>query len=400
MNYITCKAVKHEKVSQALIEMNMSKNNDAVYFSEMMLYVNMVESEKAETAFATIIGDGPVIAYNPKFIDELSINEVKFILIHELFHLLYNHTYRGKDLERNTFNVAADAVINDEITRYMKEFASQPELSVRYEPNYKGDKFTEAYYIWLIENHPELQQPSFNFKSVSWDNHDGDIGDLPKEDLEKANIRDSTPVTGEFAKSVMDEITDALRNRGYETANMTEILQNMKKTKRNYLKEIKAAMCSLLSGTHKDGTYMRPNRKQIWGLKGFKRYNNEINVLLDTSGSMSGMFEKALSTIFKRKIVCNLIQCDTEVQSVIKIKNDHDLKKMKINGLGGTILQPGIDYIKSDKYLNQLPIVLLTDGYCDDLDFSGIKGKSLVLTVETKPKIIGGNVKVITIKEN
>ena len=397
---IGCKNVKNEKVNKAIIEMTISTNQDAVYFSEMLLYVNFVESEKAKTAFATIIEDGPIIGYNPEFMESLSIPEIKFVLIHEMMHLLYCHINRGKNLDQNVFNVATDATINNEITCYFHSFTQQPEKSVMLDKKYNDILQSEAYYLWLLENHPELQSPSFKFDDVSFDNHDADnMQNIPAEDLEKANIKNIGTISGEFAKSIMEEITDSLRNRGFETSNITEMLDKLKKTKRNYLKEIKAEMCALLAGTHKQGTYMRPSRKQIWGLKGFKRYNNEINVILDVSGSMSGLFEEALGTIFKRNIVCNLIQCDTEVKDAIKIKSDKDIKNIKITGLGGTTLQPGIEYVKSHKELCHLPILLLTDGYCDSLNFTNVKGKSLILTTNEKPDIIGGNVKIIKIEE-
>jgi predicted metal-dependent peptidase len=47
---------------------------------------------------------------------------------------------------------------------------------------------------------------------------------------------------------------------------------------------------------------------------------------------------------------------------------------MQISGLGGTEIQPAIDYIADPKNkLNTLNTIILTDGYTDSLNFSKIK---------------------------
>jgi predicted metal-dependent peptidase len=144
----------------------------------------------------------------------------------------------------------------------------------------------------------------------------------------------------------------------------------------------------------------RPNRRGIEGIKGKKKFKNVINVILDTSGSMNGDFDKVLSYIFRNDIHINLIQIDTSVKEVRDIKNKRDLQKLIIKGLGGTVLQPAIDYInninnKLWKYNN----LILTDGYTDKLDFTDVNGKTLILTTATPPSITDpkGKVKIIEI---
>ena len=153
---------------------------------------------------------------------------------------------------------------------------------------------------------------------------------------------------------------------------------------------------SSLKGFSKVKSIKKPNRRGIDGLKGKNKYSNLINCILDTSGSMNGQFELILSEKFKDDYQINLIQCDTDVKNFVRIKNKNEIKKMKIKGLGGTTLQPGIDYINSHKELKGKNMVILTDGYTDSLDFSNSKNaKVLILTVgENCPIAKGGkNVK-------
>lgn len=63
-----------------------------------------------------------------------------------------------------------------------------------------------------------------------------------------------------------------------------------------------------------------------------------------------------------------------------------------IKGLGGTILQPAINMVVSD--FNQYNTVILTDGYCDSLDLSKVKGKVLMISIGVKVPISRTNGKV------
>ena len=117
--------------------------------------------------------------------------------------------------------------------------------------------------------------------------------------------------------------------------------------------------------------------------------------MLDTSGSMGGDFEKVLTYIFQNDIEINLIQCDTEIKKITKIKSMNDLQKMEIKGLGGTTLQPGLNYIADPKNkLHALNTVILTDGYTDSLDFREIKTYTLILSISEKCPIGHNNGKV------
>ena len=61
---------------------------------------------------------------------------------------------------------------------------------------------------------------------------------------------------------------------------------------------------------------------------------------------------------------------------------------MMIKGMGGTVLQPAIDYISEiENRLSTFNNLVLTDGYTDTLNFTNIKGKSLILTTAAVPKI-------------
>jgi len=218
------------------------------------------------------------------------------------------------------------------------------------------------------------------------------------EEREEQNTLDAhlgDDIPQELKREIVEGIMTKLKNRGLTSGDVEAILNKLRKTKKDYLKEIKRTMSNHIFGSKKEKTIVRPNRRGIAGLKGSKKYKNEINVLLDTSGSMGGEFEKVLSYIFQNDIQMNLIQCDAQVQQVLKIKDKKQLEKMKIRGLGGTTLQPGLDFMSDKKNkINMYNTVILTDGYTDSLNFKLIKTKTLILSTAEKCPIAFDNGRV------
>jgi predicted metal-dependent peptidase len=187
-------------------------------------------------------------------------------------------------------------------------------------------------------------------------------------------------------KSIVNDFLQRLKNRGLITGDIDNILNKLRKSKFDYLKEIKRTMSNFIFGNKKKKSITRPNRRGIEGIKGKKKYKNVINCILDTSGSMGGDFEHVLSYIFQNDIHINLIQIDTEVKMVEEIKNKRDLQNVVIKGLGGTILQPAITFINDPKNkISQYNTVILTDGYTDNLNFVNSKNKVLILSTGNVP---------------
>ena len=208
---------------------------------------------------------------------------------------------------------------------------------------------------------------------------DKHIGDDVPEEMREAMVRD---------------VMDRLASRGLSAGNVETTLNKLRKQRKDYLKEIKRSVSNMIFGHIKHKTIVKPNRRQIPGLKGNRKIKSKVNVILDTSGSMGGQgtFERVLSYVYRNDIEINFIQGDTEVKWVENFKSKKKLETMKIHGLGGTVLQPSVDYVV-DHY-NDFNTVLLTDGYCDHLDFSKVKGRVLIISVGTKVPIGRTNNKV------
>lgn len=216
---------------------------------------------------------------------------------------------------------------------------------------------------------------------------DKHIGDEIPEEMREAMVRD---------------VMEKLAARGLSAGNVETTLNKLRKKRKDYLKEIKRAVSNMIFGTVKQATIVKPNRKQISGLKGKRKVKTKINVILDTSGSMGGQgtFERVLSYVYRNDIEINFIESDTEIKWVENLKSANKLQSLPIKGLGGTIMQTGIDYVV--EHFNEFNTVLLTDGYTDNLDCSKLKGKMLIISVGTKCPIAksNGKVKQIVLEAN
>lgn len=198
----------------------------------------------------------------------------------------------------------------------------------------------------------------------------------------------------EMRESMVRDAMDRLQARGLSGGNIETTLNKLRKQRKDYLKEIKRSVSNLIFGTKKEKTIKKPNRKGIEGVKGNRKVKTKINVGLDTSGSMGGQgtFERVLSYVYQNDIEINFMESDTEVKWVEKIKNKNQLDSIPIKGLGGTCLQPMIDYIV--EHHNDCNSVLLSDGYTDTLDFSKVRGRVLIISVGVPCPIAKTNGKV------
>lgn len=374
------------------------------FFGEVCLNINFIKDEKIPTAGVNIGYKGMNFYYNPKFVEERTDKELAFLVFHELFHLLFSHHKRVKmgGYDPTLSNVAQDACINEII---LDEFSSDDvefiEGGIRRPKGYTGELIFEEVYEFLKEKKEEKEDDA---------KENGGKGTCGDEDLDKifeqmdanggqfTDVHLKDEISPELKETMVEEMVSKIKARGQMSQKAEGILGKLRRKRKDYLREIKKKVSSLIGGFAKEKTFKKINRRQISGIKGKKKVSSAINCILDTSGSMSGEFDKVMSYIFQNDIMINLIQCDTQVQVAQKISDKKQLEKVKIKGLGGTVLMPAVKEVK-EKY-SKLNTLILTDGYTDTLDFTGIKGKILILSTQSKCPTKGGNVKQVIIEKD
>lgn len=453
---MTNKTTKHKPIPETLNEfiesMLIDLSLDYQFYGEFCGYINFIENNGMSTMGVNVGIHGMNWYYNREFTEKMKQEEMNFVGLHEILHLIYNHPKRTKEHHNHYLaNVAQDMIINYIINHdFNNKWAVEPtgwitllRLPDEYEKMLKGgtaNLYFEDVYDYLSQKEDEYNDEKQQNGSGEPDDKQGEDGEgdgQPNEQSEvegtgkpsnapdangkykngnsskiEKGLRDifdqdimnpgaqqtvdqhmENEIDDSVARDMVDQITDGLKARGLDKGNVETVLNKLHKKRKDHLKEIKRSVQTLKGNTIKK-TISRASLILGEGIKGKKRTGKGINVILDTSGSMGGAFEKTLSFIFQRNLLINMVQCDTQVQSFEQISSMRELSNMYIKGLGGTVLQPGIQYIKDNpKTLGGFNLLILTDGQTDTLNFNGMKGckKVLIISAGTKCPIASDN---------
>lgn len=422
----------HEKILQCTQEMLIDLQVNLPYYGNFLLFMSFHERKDLKTCAVNITSQGMNFYYNTEFLDGKTQKEVNFIVIHEIFHLLWSHPKRtiSGQYEHRLANIAQDMIINHIIwSDISRDFVQLPKneegknMTLFIPKEYKGSLIFEELYEWLRDardkRNEERKRGGGNQPSNGNGGRNNDYGPYGRMPSNRERDQNETidtysldhifdnidnsdgmyldqhlgdEVPEEMRDAVVKDIMDRLQARGFESGNVTESLSKLRKKRKDYLSYIKRCLSNQIFGSKKQKTIVKPNRRNILGLKGNRKVKTKITAILDTSGSMGGTFERILSYIYRNDIEVNLIEADTSVKWIQNIKNKRQLETTVIKGGGGTILQPAIDYVAD--HFNDTNLVVLTDGYCDNLNLSRINGNILMISIGDKVPISKTNGKV------
>ena len=165
----------HEKLTEAIVAMMATGN--LPYYGEFALFINFYESKnnpQVPTAGVNVTSKGMNFYWDRKFIDSLPQPEINFLLVHEEFHLLFDHIKRSVGYDQRSANIVQDMIINqiilDEIMKKQglgsgtKPFIGVPKdmfgkNSALFIPKeYKGEAIFEDLYEWYVNQKREWQK--------------------------------------------------------------------------------------------------------------------------------------------------------------------------------------------------------------------------------------------------
>jgi predicted metal-dependent peptidase len=85
------------------------------YYHEILRQTNIIESNEVPAAGVSFTMKGINLYYNNDFFEKLDKEQISFIMIHEIFHILYDHYSRVQDRDMRLCNIAQDMIINNVI---------------------------------------------------------------------------------------------------------------------------------------------------------------------------------------------------------------------------------------------------------------------------------------------
>ena len=407
----------HDKLLEGIKSMILDLSIDLPYYGEFNLHINFHERKNIPTCAVNMTAEGMNFHYNSEFLNKLPQKEVNFIILHENFHLLFDHPTRTVlgNYDHRLSNIVQDMIINhiiwNDISHNFVDIPKDEEgknMALFVPKEYEGNLIFEELYDWMKEKKDEHDKNPNNNKSdygpygkdnINTYSLESIFDNMMNGDTDYLDVHIDDEISEQEKRTIIEDIKSKVESRGLMSGKTEETLNKLVKKRKDYLKEIKRTISSTIFGGRVVKSISKPNRRSIDGLKGKRKIKSKINVGLDTSGSMGGTFEKILSYIYQNDIEINFMESDTEVKWVKNLKSRKDIESIPIKGLGGTALQPMVDYI-SDNF-NSFNNVILTDGYCDSLDFSRIKGKTLIISIGVKCPISydNGRIKQIIIEK-
>lgn len=371
-----------------LSKMRILCNNG--FYGLLLMHMKYGLDAECGTAYT----DGKVIRFDPKFLDELNDDELDFIMMHEILHVALQHCFRGRELEKELYNIACDIVVNSNIllsnnmdTRTITLRSDGEAMHLA--PNGKeGYEYTaEEVYNMLQKNlgmnNAKLQSNGKTKNTTNIiDNHTKWQQIEKNEELEELWISR----LDEVSKTI--EIRDSIINR--ET--MPAFAQRRLKELKNAQTDWREILIDFLQEEVVDYSFMPPDRRfddcpfflPDFNDKDIKPEN--ILFMIDTSASMKDdMVTAAYSEVkgaieqFNGKLIGMLGFFDAVVIEPVPFENEEEFEMIKAIGGGGTNFQIIFNYVK-EYMTDNLPvsIIILTDGYASFPKESEAMGISVI----------------------
>jgi predicted metal-dependent peptidase len=341
------------KVKQARIKLLFSQP----FFGTLIMHLPLVDvTDQGWCPTAAV--DGRNIYYNRDFFKKLDVDEIQFVLCHEVLHVAFDHFGRRSHRDPQWWNMANDYVINatliqDKIGKMPTERVpvTDTDSTGRKTTSQRVGLYDEKYArpaIWTSEAvYDDLEKRKVK-KELTLDVH----LEMGKDGGGNKDGKDGIPikVSDEDLKKIREEmkakvLQAANAAAGKMPAGLRRLIDDLVEPKVNWRDLLKQSIQSCLTD---DFTWMRPNRKYMYGgifLPTLKKDETiDLEIAIDMSGSISdAMGKDFLSEVhgimnMYSDFKIGILTFDTRVynhQTFTKETAD-DLLKYKLGGGGGT----------------------------------------------------------------
>lgn len=340
------------------------------FYGLLLMHLKISVSTKHETAWT----DGKErIWLNPTFVDEISDQELDFVLMHEIMHAALQHTFRKGDYKAEIFNVAADIVVNSNIYHSNNDNADFVSLDkfggiqLHVAPNdSEGYIYTvEEVYLMLLK---KSEMGEFDYREYQgWDYHEA------MNDSYTETLHESLEWQG-YIRQACEAISirNPQKTRGQLPAFAERFLLELKKPQIDW----RQLLTEFIQDEVNDYSFMPPDRRLDDSPFYLPDYNErddkpgKVLFAIDTSGSMSdeeiiACYSEIAGAIaqYNGRLEGYLCFFDARLTAPVAFYEIDDLLAIKPVGGGGTSFDVVFNYLEdvSEENLPQ-SIVILTDG--------------------------------------
>ena len=307
---------------------------------------------------------GYVMYFNPLSLLKCSYEEIKALIKHDIYHIMFGHIYRARALYDRYSKLAVNLSMDISVNQYIKHLPSWSAKLDNVKFSYNIDLKEEQ----SMEKYAELIQRALDaIKRKGQANPSLDTLEIA-QDLEKAH--DKWNNIESMGAESLKEMTKKLAfnaNKGKIPTGLEDVIASFFQKPdlpwQDYLKR----MLRTLPQGHKK-TITRKDRRQPYrlDLRGtLKNRIAEIIVAVDISGSITDKeIEQIIIEIFSiiknHEAEITIIECDNKIRRVYKINSKRDIKK-RLDKRGGTAFSPVFEYIKEKSWRNHI-LIYFTDG--------------------------------------
>lgn len=327
------------------------------FFGRLLLHLQFGFAD-CETAYT----DQKRIVFDPEFGNRLNDDELKFIMLHELFHCVLTHCSRAKGKINLIYNIACDIVVNSIILDMLNlnEIVIDGNKAMHLAPDdSEGKEHTvEEIYQMLIKLSEE------KVKDIYGDGIDSHIVWAELDPSSKQNEIWRTHIKSASKACSIDGLPLNLKRY------VKDISHNPKCNWKQLLHDF-------IQFDRSDYTYTTPDKRFAGGDMIIPSFQEEIDgarvrklwAVVDTSGSISGAtLTDAMNEIYGALTQVNLEGWvsffDTDISEPVPFESAEDLDKISPVGGGGTSFDIIFDSI--GKFFSKGSpeiIIILTDGY-------------------------------------
>lgn len=315
------------------------------------------------------------IIFDPEWLQELSDEEVQFVLLHEVLHNALQHCLRMRSggYHAKLYNIAADIVVNSNILETLDadEFVIDGEPVMHRAPDGReGSCYSaEQVYDMLADKYGSDDMDETEVEASLVDDHN--FWEYMKEEEQEL-------LKAGWANHVEQALKEGSTKYGapHSIRELLEINLDYR-SKLNWRKILEDFLKLCASGY--DYTFNPPDRRFAGSdviLPSFYDIEEEVPdklwFLIDTSGSidketLTEVYHEIQAAIGQFSRFSGMVSCfDTEVTEPVEFDETTGLKEVSLIGGGGTSFECIFEYMK-EHMKDELPeaIIILTDGFAD-----------------------------------
>lgn len=342
---------------------------DHPFFASLLLGMTMAE----DSSVPTMATDGESIRYNPEWTAGLKLNELTFVLAHEVMHCVFQHMTRRNHRDANRWNIAGDYIINDVLVR--ERVGAMPHGGL-HNPSLvaEGNGTTEGVYNILPEPPPKQNQGQGEGQGEGDGQGSpfpgaGEPGGAMDQVLDAGHDQATNSQKEAEMRVRVVQARNAAKMMGKLSAGLERLVSDLVRPKVDW----KSVLRRFLTTRAKiDLSYARPKRRfladdlYLPGMTGERM--GRIAVAVDCSGSIDDRtlaeFAAEIRAIVEdtKPEAIEVIYFDSEVLRRDVFEHDQEVKIEPMGG-GGTAFSPIFEAL-----LESAPTacVVLTDLCCND----------------------------------